>query len=81
MTASRDIAASAFSVRCHMASFPPENPAYPNPPEWLQEGARHVWLPYAQMQTVPMTLPAVKTEGVRITLEDGRELIDGVSSW
>jgi len=64
-----------------MASFPPENPAYQSPPEWLQESARHVWLPYAQMQTVPMTLPAVKTQGVRITLEDGRELIDGVSSW
>lgn len=64
-----------------MTSIPPINPAYANPPEWLKESAPHVWLPYAQMQTVPMTLPAVKTEGVRITLEDGRELIDGVSSW
>lgn len=64
-----------------MTSNPPLNPVYPSPPEWLEKGARHVWLPYAQMQTVPMTLPAVKTDGVRITLEDGRELIDGVSSW
>jgi adenosylmethionine---8-amino-7-oxononanoate aminotransferase len=64
-----------------MTSIPPINPAYANPPAWLKESAPHVWLPYAQMQTVPMTLPAVKTEGVRVTLEDGRELIDGVSSW
>lgn len=64
-----------------MASIPPINPLFPNPPQWLAEGAKHVWLPYTQMQTVPMSLPAVKTEGVRITLADGRELIDGVSSW
>ncbi len=64
-----------------MANIPPKNPAYPTPPTWLEESAPHVWLPYAQMQTVPMTLPAAKTEGVRVTLEDGRELIDGVSSW
>ncbi len=64
-----------------MTSIPPLNAAYPSPPKWLQESAHHVWLPYAQMQTVPMTLPAVKTDGVRITLEDGRELIDGISSW
>ncbi|MEQ9518276.1 MAG: adenosylmethionine--8-amino-7-oxononanoate transaminase [Parvibaculum sp.] len=59
----------------------PINPLYPDPPQWLADGAQHVWLPYTQMQTVPMSLPAVKTEGVRITLADGRELIDGVSSW
>ena len=64
-----------------MTSIPPLNAVYPSPPKWLQESAHHVWLPYAQMQTVPMTLPAVKTDGVRITLEDGRELIDGISSW
>lgn len=64
-----------------MTSIPPRNPVYPSPPKWLEDGAANVWLPYAQMQTVPMTLPAVKTEGVRITLEDRRELIDGISSW
>ena len=64
-----------------MTAIPPINPLYPNPPAWLAESAAHVWLPYTQMQTVPMTLPAVKTDGVRVTLADGRELIDGVSSW
>jgi adenosylmethionine-8-amino-7-oxononanoate aminotransferase len=48
---------------------------------WLEEGWRHVWLPYAQMQTVPMPLPVVRTEGSRIFLEDGRVLVDGIASW
>lgn len=62
-------------------SVPPPNPLIKDPPRWLTEGAAHLWLPYTQMQTTPMALPAVKTDGVRITLADGRELIDGVSSW
>ncbi|MCJ9428342.1 adenosylmethionine--8-amino-7-oxononanoate transaminase [Kordiimonas marina] len=50
-------------------------------PDWFREGAEHIWLPYTQMKTAPAPLPAVKTEGVRITLADGRELIDGIASW
>lgn len=41
----------------------------------------HLWLPYTQMATAPAPLTAVATDGVRIRLADGRELIDGVSSW
>ena len=48
---------------------------------WLEEGWRHVWLPYAQMQTAPLPLPAVRTEGSRIHLADGRVLVDGIASW
>jgi adenosylmethionine-8-amino-7-oxononanoate aminotransferase len=48
---------------------------------WLEDGWRHVWLPYAQMQTAPMPLPVARTEGSRIYLEDGRVLIDGIASW
>ncbi|MEX1153628.1 adenosylmethionine--8-amino-7-oxononanoate transaminase [Parvibaculum sp.] len=62
-------------------SFPPANPLVNDPPAWLVEGAPHLWLPYTQMQTTPMALPVVKTDGVRLTLADGRELIDGTSSW
>lgn len=62
-------------------SIPPANPLVPHPPAWLTEGAKHLWLPYTQMQTTPMALPVVKTQGVRLTLADGRELIDGTSSW
>jgi len=41
----------------------------------------HLWLPYTQMATAPAPLTAVATQGVRITLADGRELIDGIASW
>jgi adenosylmethionine-8-amino-7-oxononanoate aminotransferase len=50
-------------------------------PPWRQQGLPHIWLPYTQMKTAPPPLPAVRTRGSRITLADGRELIDGVASW
>jgi len=50
-------------------------------PDWLEKGLDHIWLPYAQMKTAVQPMAAVKTEGVRITLHDGQQLIDGVSSW
>lgn len=40
-----------------------------------------LWLPYTQMATAPAPLPVVAASGVRIKLADGRELIDGISSW
>ena len=40
-----------------------------------------LWLPYTQMATAPAPLPVVAASGVRIRLADGRELIDGISSW
>ena len=60
----------------------PTLPRLPNTaPEWQRDGYQHIWMPYTQMQTTPPPIPVVKTEGVRITLADGRELIDGTASW
>jgi adenosylmethionine---8-amino-7-oxononanoate aminotransferase len=50
-------------------------------PGWYDAGLGHIWLPYAQMKTVPFPLPVVRTQGARIVLADGRELIDGIASW
>jgi len=50
-------------------------------PGWLAAGARHVWRPYCQMKTAPPPLAVARTEGARIILEDGRELVDGIASW
>ena len=50
-------------------------------PDWLVQGARHVWRPYCQMKTAPALLAVSRTEGSRLILEDGRELVDGVASW
>ena len=52
-----------------------------DPIDWYQSGLDHIWLPYAQMKTAPLPLPVVRTEGTRILLADGRELIDGIASW
>ena len=49
--------------------------------DWLRRGWRHVWLPYAQMQTARVPLPVVRTDGSDIHLADGRILIDGIASW
>jgi len=40
-----------------------------------------LWLPYTQMAAAPAPLPVVAASGVRLRLADGRELIDGISSW
>jgi len=50
-------------------------------PDWYQAGLDHIWLPYAQMKTANPPLPVARTEGSRIVLADGRELIDGIASW
>ncbi len=41
----------------------------------------HLWLPYTQMQTAQPPLRVRRTEGARIYLEDGRALVDAISSW
>ena len=50
-------------------------------PGWLEEGAAHVWRPYQPMKGAAAPLAVARTEGVRLYLEDGRSLIDGIASW
>ncbi len=50
-------------------------------PSWLAVGAPHVWRPYCQMKTAAPPLSVARTDGVRLYLEDGRVLVDGVASW
>lgn len=42
---------------------------------------QHVWHPYAAMPNPLPVFPVRAAKGVRIELEDGRSLIDGISSW
>jgi adenosylmethionine-8-amino-7-oxononanoate aminotransferase len=44
-------------------------------------GLQNIWLPYAQMKTALPPAVAARTQGSRIVLADGRELIDGIASW
>ena len=64
-----------------MAANPSNHDADDGAPDWLRTGLEHVWRPYAQMKTARPPLPVVATAGSRITLADGRELIDGIASW
>ncbi|MBA2639241.1 MAG: adenosylmethionine--8-amino-7-oxononanoate transaminase [Nocardioidaceae bacterium] len=41
----------------------------------------HVWHPYTSMSTPTPTRVVTSARGVRLTLDDGREVIDGMSSW
>jgi adenosylmethionine-8-amino-7-oxononanoate aminotransferase len=50
-------------------------------PDWLTSGSSHLWLPYAQMKVAPQPIAVAGADGARLKLADGRELIDGVSSW
>ncbi|HEX7724943.1 MAG TPA: adenosylmethionine--8-amino-7-oxononanoate transaminase [Rhizomicrobium sp.] len=49
--------------------------------DWYQTGLPHIWLPYTQMKTANPPLAAVRTQGTRITLADGTQLVDGIASW
>jgi adenosylmethionine---8-amino-7-oxononanoate aminotransferase len=49
--------------------------------EWQETWRDHIWLPYSQMRTAAPPLPVVGTEGARIRLAGGRELVDGIASW
>ncbi len=40
-----------------------------------------LWHPYASMVDPPPVFPVASARGVRLTLADGRELIDGMASW
>lgn len=42
---------------------------------------QHVWHPYSSFTSTLLPFPVASTDGVRITLKDGRELIDGMASW
>jgi len=40
-----------------------------------------IWHPYTQMKVAPAPLPIVRGEGVYLYTDDGRRLLDGISSW
>lgn len=42
---------------------------------------QHCWHPYSSFDNPPPVYPVESAKGVRLTLTDGRELIDGMSSW
>nr|WP_113867399.1 adenosylmethionine--8-amino-7-oxononanoate transaminase [Brenneria salicis]NMN91983.1 adenosylmethionine-8-amino-7-oxononanoate aminotransferase [Brenneria salicis ATCC 15712 = DSM 30166]RBP61290.1 adenosylmethionine-8-amino-7-oxononanoate aminotransferase [Brenneria salicis ATCC 15712 = DSM 30166]RLM30293.1 adenosylmethionine--8-amino-7-oxononanoate transaminase [Brenneria salicis ATCC 15712 = DSM 30166] len=50
-------------------------------PEDLAFDQRHIWHPYTSMTQPLPCYPVVSANGVELQLDDGRKLIDGMSSW
>lgn len=47
----------------------------------MAETPGNLWFPYTPMKGTPPPIEALGTEGARIRLADGRELVDGIASW
>ena len=47
----------------------------------LKDDQQFVWHPYSSTHSPSVNIPVVSASGVRLTLADGRQLIDGMSSW
>ena len=54
---------------------------FSGPPMLIDRDRALVWHPYTQMQDAPPPLPVVRGEGVYLYTEDGRRILDGISSW
>jgi len=52
-----------------------------DPDKLLASDKKHIWHPYSAMDSDLPVYPVESARGVRIKLVDGRELIDGMSSW
>ncbi len=47
----------------------------------VERDRAHLWHPFTQAKTAPDPLPIVRASGVHLFTEDGRRLLDGISSW
>lgn len=46
-----------------------------------ERDAKVMWHPFTQAQLEGLPIPIVRASGAKLTTEDGREIIDAVSSW
>ena len=53
----------------------------PDPDKLLASDKKHIWHPYSAMNSDMPVFAVESAQGIRLILADGRELIDGMSSW
>jgi len=49
--------------------------------DWAYLDKKYVWHPYSSVNSDNPVFPVSSANGVRLTLQDGTQLIDGMSSW
>jgi adenosylmethionine-8-amino-7-oxononanoate aminotransferase len=49
--------------------------------DWKEADRAHAWHPYTQMHTAPPPLGIERAEGVYLYTSEGRQILDGISSW
>jgi len=54
---------------------------YTTPSNWHAYDVEHIWHPYTNIAEPTPVFPVASAQGVTIRLADGRELVDGMSSW
>jgi len=42
---------------------------------------KYIWHPFTQMQTAEAPIPVIRGEGVYLYTEDGKKILDAISSW
>ena len=47
----------------------------------VERDRQHLWHPYTQEKIAPLPIAIVRGEGVWLFTEDGRKILDGISSW
>lgn len=57
----------------------PQNSSFD--PALIQFDQEHIWHPYTSLTNPLPTYPVVSAKGVKLKLDDGRELVDGMASW
>jgi len=50
-------------------------------PDWLGRDRRSIWHPYTPLRDADPPIPVVSAQDEFLNLADGRQLIDGISSW
>ena len=83
--ASRQLAAARRPLSTAFSPSPHFDPTSPGGevrrPTLLASTRRRLWHPYTSATAPSPCLPVASASGVRLTLEDGRALVDGMSSW